>query len=51
MSAALIVIVEFRQEKIGWILAPQISAFVFGLLASLLSSVHYEIEDDVDDSA
>jgi|688.fasta_scaffold96405_1 hypothetical protein len=50
MSAALIVTVEFRQEKIGWILAPQISAFLCGLLASLLSSVHYEIEDDVEDS-
>jgi hypothetical protein len=47
LSAALIVTVEFRQEKITW-LGPQLSALVFGLLASLLSSAHYEIEDDVD---
>jgi len=49
LSAALIVTVEFRQEKITW-LGPQLSALVFGLLASLLSSAHYETEGDVDNS-
>lgn len=48
LSAAYIVTVEFNQEKIGWILAPQLSAFVFGLLASLVSSANYETNGDVD---
>jgi magnesium-transporting ATPase (P-type) len=47
LSAALIVTVEFQQEKVTW-LGPQLSALVFGLLASLVSSANYETNGDVD---
>jgi hypothetical protein len=46
ISAAIIVGAEFQQRKIEWIFAPQFSALVLGLLASLASSVHCNNEDE-----
>ena len=46
ICAAIIVAEEFRQRRIEWIFAPQLSAFVLGLLASLASSAHCETKGE-----